>query len=157
MACGIFTKERKKVTFNMDYYEFLPDQLKAMLDDISDEDEAMVVPAPRKEADKTVGHDATVTEEITVSPGEDDELKKEVVNADEHLETIMATLSNTEDRVKTKMAKLQDVVEQTVQLKRLIKRNMKIEKSIKKRFWSQNMDVSFENQRCTIPFILVKM
>lgn len=157
LACGIFTKERKKVTFNMDYYEFLPDQLKAMLDDISDEDEAMVVPAPRKEADKTVAHDATVTEEITVSPGEDDELKKEVVNADEHLETIMATLSNTEDRVKTKMAKLQDVVEQTVQLKRLIKRNMKIEKSIKKRFWSQNMDVSFENQRCTIPFILVKM
>lgn len=25
LACGIFTKERKKVTFNMDYYEFLPD------------------------------------------------------------------------------------------------------------------------------------
>jgi len=43
------------------------------------------------------------------------------------------------------MVKLQDVVEQTVQLKRLIKRNMKIEKSIKRRFWSQNMDVSFEN------------
>jgi len=68
-----------------------------------------------------------------------------------------AEMNEAEDRVKSKMAKLQDVVEQTVQLKRLIKRNMKIEKSIKKRFWSQNMDVSFENQRCTIPFILVKM
>ena len=49
LACGIFTKERKKVTFNMDYYEFLPDQLKAMLDDISDEE----AEAARKE-EKTV-------------------------------------------------------------------------------------------------------
>ena len=78
-------------------------------------------------------------------------------SVDKEQATVAAEVSETEDRVKAKMAKLQDVVEQTVQLKRLIKRNMKIEKSIKKRFWSQNMDVSFDNQRCSIPFILVKM
>lgn len=39
LACGIFTKERKKVTFNMDYYEFLPEQLKTMLDSSDDEAE----------------------------------------------------------------------------------------------------------------------
>ena len=55
---------------------------------------------------------------------------------DKEQAAVSQEIQETEDRVKAKMAKLQDVVEQTVQLKRLIKRNMKIEKSIKKRFWS---------------------
>jgi len=82
LACGIFTKERKKVTFNMDYYEFLPDQLKAMLDDISEEEAEA---AARKE-DKTVPQDATVTEEITLRGGEETEVKKAAVNVDENLD-----------------------------------------------------------------------
>ena len=82
LACGIFTKERKKVTFNMDYYEFLPDQLKAMLDDISEEEAEA---AARKE-DKTVPQDATVTEEITLRGCEETEVKKAPVNIDENLD-----------------------------------------------------------------------
>ena len=39
----------------------------------------------------------------------------------------------------------------------MMKRNKKIERTIRKRFNAQDMDVSFENQRCCIPFILVKM
>ena len=97
----------------MDYYEFLPDQLKAMLDDISDEE----AEAARKE-EKTVAQDATVTEEITLRAAEDADGKKAMINVDEHLDKehqeLVAEINEAEDRVKTKMAKLQDVVEQTV-------------------------------------------
>lgn len=34
---------------------------------------------------------------------------------------------------------------------------MKVEKSIRKKFLAQEMDVNFDDQRCQIPFILVKM
>jgi len=120
LACGIFTKERKKVTFNMDYYEFLPDQLKVMLDDLSDEDADPVGGAPLK-IERTEGHDATVTEEITVRCADETDIKAKAAAAaaaavaDEHLDKeqaeLMSEMNETEDRVKTKMAKLQDVVE----------------------------------------------
>lgn len=48
-------------------------------------------------------------------------------------------------------------MDQHIQCKRLTKRNMKVEKSIRKKFLAQEMDVDFEDQRCQIPFILVKM
>ena len=31
LACNIFTKDRKKVTLNMDFYEYLPDDFKQNL------------------------------------------------------------------------------------------------------------------------------
>ena len=49
------------------------------------------------------------------------------------------------------------MVEKQVQLRRLVKRNRKIEQSILKRFQTFDMDVDFENQKCEIPFILAKI
>ena len=63
LACGIFTKERKKVTFNMDYYEFLPEQLKTMLD--SSDDEAEPEEAETKKSKENQNNpDATLTEDV---------------------------------------------------------------------------------------------
>ena len=55
------------------------------------------------------------------------------------------------------MIQLQGMVEQQIKIKRLVKRNMKVERSIRKRMLKQGMDVSFDNQRCNIPFILIQM
>ena len=32
LACNIFTKDRKKVTLNLDFYEYLPEEFKSMVD-----------------------------------------------------------------------------------------------------------------------------
>ena len=32
LACNIFTKDRKKVTLNLDFYEYLPEEFKEMVD-----------------------------------------------------------------------------------------------------------------------------
>ena len=32
LACNIFTKDRKKVTLNLDFYDYLPDEFKEMVD-----------------------------------------------------------------------------------------------------------------------------
>ena len=32
LACNIFTKDRKKVTLNLDFYDYLPDDFKEMVD-----------------------------------------------------------------------------------------------------------------------------
>ena len=52
---------------------------------------------------------------------------------------------------------LQELAEKQIQIKRLMKRNKKIEKSIRKRFATLDMDVDFDNQKCAIPFILAKV
>lgn len=52
---------------------------------------------------------------------------------------------------------MQQVVGQIVQTKRLIKRNMRIEKEIRKQFNLHGQEVSFDNQRLAVPFILLKM
>ena len=53
--------------------------------------------------------------------------------------------------------KLQDMMSQNIRIRRLIKRNRRTERSIRKRLNAQGMDATFENQKCQIPFILVKM
>ena len=40
---------------------------------------------------------------------------------------------------------LQELAEKQIQIKRLMKRNKKIEKSIRKRFATLDMDVDFDN------------
>ena len=56
-----------------------------------------------------------MTEEITLRAAEDADGKKAMINVDEHLDKehqeLVAEINEAEDRVKTKMAKLQDVVE----------------------------------------------
>ena len=53
------------------------------------------------------------------------------------------------------MVQLQQMAEEQVKIKRLMKRNKKVERSIRKKMNEQGMDVSFTNQKCSIPFLLV--
>lgn len=57
-------------------------------------------------------------------------------------------------RVKAKMERIQAIVEQSVQLNRLVKRNRKFELKVKRRLSPHSVEASFENQRCMIPFVL---
>ena len=61
------------------------------------------------------------------------------------------------ERVRQKAIHLQELLEKQIQIKRLLKRNKNIEKSIRKRFATYNMDVDFQHQKCGIPFILAKL
>ena len=72
------------------------------------------------------------------------------------LETQEANVKSMVERVRAKTQALREFTEQKIQIKRLVKRNRKIEKSIRKSL-GKNMDVDFENHRCNIPFILVKL
>ena len=74
LACGIFTKERKKVTFNMDYYEFLPEQLKTMLDSSDDEAEKENEAEDKKSKETAQNNpDATLTEDVNKSKADETE------------------------------------------------------------------------------------
>ncbi len=178
LACGLFRKEKKKVVFNEEFYECMPDHFKALYDEENGGDgtrknalslrkatQSDVISSncatPEKMArlQKLISTDSkTVSECDNIDNGEnklsDPEKAKKLA-----AETKEATkeYSAIENRVKAKVAAMQQVVGQIVQSKRLIKRNMRIEKEIRKQFLSQNQDVSFENQRLAVPFILLKM
>ena len=49
------------------------------------------------------------------------------------------------DRIKSKMGKIKELVDQQIQCRRLSKRNKKVEDSIRKKFRAQDMDVNFED------------
>ena len=55
------------------------------------------------------------------------------------------------------MIQVQVMLEKQIQIKRLVKRNRKIEKSIRNRFACYEMDVDFDEQKCAIPFILARL
>ena len=59
------------------------------------------------------------------------------------MRTEQADLLKINERVQDKILKAQLMAEQQVKLKRLIKRNKKVERSIRKRLLRQGMDVNF--------------
>ena len=54
-----------------------------------------------------------------------------------------AEVYEQKERIRQKAIYLQELLEKQIQIKRLIKRNKNVEKSIRKRFANYNMDVSF--------------
>ena len=158
LACNIFTKERKKVTLNMDFYEYLPDQFKELIDERD-------IPASAKNSSNS-DSSAEKKRKMTTRSDKSHDSKKSKKDAEVDIATakflvddkkLKQDVGEVNARIKDKVGQLTEMVEQQVRVKRLCKRNRKIERSIRKRLLPQGMDVSFENQRCQIPFILVKM
>lgn len=57
-------------------------------------------------------------------------------------------VNTSNERIRSKMMKLQDMMSQNIRIRRLIKRNRRTERSIRKRLNAQGMDATFENQKC---------
>ena len=142
----------------MNFYEYLPEQFKSLIDerDIPQHirDSKSEFEAEAKDKVKSKSEKSEDSSKKSITKVELNAITLKFLTEDKKLKSEVGGMNA---RIKEKVLQLTEMVEQQVRVKRLVKRNRKIERSIRKRFQPQGMDVSFENQRCQIPFILVKM
>lgn len=119
----------------MDFYEYLPDDFKQNL---PDEFKLKIDISNIKNLNSEIkgGVKESKGEDTPTSSDEEETniiLKKAEAQFSKQDRNLREQLNIQNERVKTKMLQLQGMVEQQVKIKRLMKRNMKVERSIRKR------------------------
>ena len=129
----------------MDYYECLPAEYQEVVR-INQPKFGYVIPQIKKEAYEN--SDVESEKDTEVAPVVKEQVKDDdpvVLKFKEESDKLETFVSSANQRVKDKIIMLQELAEKQIQIKRLMKRNKKIEKSIRKRFATLDMDVDFDN------------